>query len=34
VKVTRPNTTVLARKGYQLKRPPKAGTPPPPASAR
>jgi VWFA-related protein len=28
VKVTRPNTTVLARKGYQLKRPPKAGTPP------
>lgn len=33
VKVTRPNTTVLARKGYQLKRPPKAGTPPP-GSAR
>jgi VWFA-related protein len=30
VKVKRPNMNVTARKGYQLKRPPKAGTPPPP----
>jgi VWFA-related protein len=26
VKVTRPNVTVIARKGYQLKRPPRSGT--------
>jgi hypothetical protein len=30
VKVKRPNMNVTSRKGYQLKRPPKAGTPPPP----
>ena len=26
VKIARPNVTVIARKGYQLKRPPKSGT--------
>jgi len=34
VKVTRPNMTVTARKGYQLKRPPRTGTPPPPPAGK
>jgi VWFA-related protein len=34
VKVTRPSMTVQARKGYQLKRSPKAGTPPPAAGGQ
>jgi VWFA-related protein len=34
VKVKRPNMNVTSRKGYQLKRPPKTGTPPPPPAGK